>query len=248
MTRVPATAPPIANLHDFVDALPQAVREELDRASSTRRIRTGERLLRVGVQPQEIFQITEGRVKYSAWDHHGREIVLTYMTQGDWIGLSEVFTELPALWNVVAESPVQVRVVRRREFQKLVEAHSALAQQLLRVFALRFSLHRMFGLDHSSLTLKERVVKMLYFLSFGHDKASDATHPVVLKLTQEALGKVVGASRQKLNPVLKALEQEQLVEVRFGSLMLRSRAAIVERYGHLLIPGGVGGGGDLSPG
>ena len=229
--------PPIANLHDFVEALSPLVRADLDAVSTYRTVKSGERLLRAGVLPQELFQITQGRVKYSAWDHTGRETVLTYMTCGDWVGLSEVFTELPSLWNVVAESPVQVRAIRRREFHKLVETHPELAQRILRLFALRFSLHRLFGLDHSSLTLKERVVKMLYFLSFGHDKESDDSRPVELRLTQEALGKVVGASRQKLNPVLKALQGEQLVEVKFGSLTLRSRAAVVERYAHLLIPG-----------
>lgn len=233
----PKPTPPIANLHDFVDALSPAARADLDAIGVGRRVKEGARLLRVGVVPQEVFQITEGRVKYSAWDHTGRETVLTYMTRGDWVGLSEVFTELPALWNVVAESPVQVRVIRHEDFRKLVETHADIAQQILKLFALRFSLHRLFGLDHSSLTLKERVVKMLYFLSFGHDKHTDACRPVLLELTQEALGKVVGASRQKLNPVLKALQQEQLVEVRFGALVLRSRAAVLERYGHLLIPG-----------
>lgn len=74
MTRAPAT-PPIANLHDSVDALPAAVRADLDAAGTSRGIKAGERLLRVGVQPQEDFQIAEGRVKYSASDHHGRAMI-----------------------------------------------------------------------------------------------------------------------------------------------------------------------------
>ena len=156
------------------------------------------------------------------------------MTCGDWIGLSEVFTELPALWNVVAHSPVRVRVINRRDFGRLVDTHPVLARQLLRLFALRFSLHRLFGLDHSALSLKERLIKMLYFLSFGYEKRATDIEPVVMKLSQEELGRVVGASRQKLNPALKALEKEQLLEVQFGGVTLRSRACILERYGHLL--------------
>lgn len=173
-------------------------------------------------------------MRYSAWDARGRETVLTYMTRGDWAGLSEVFSGLPAQWNVVAQSPLVVRVIRRRDFDQLVDAHPPLAKQLLRLFALRFTLHRLFGFDHSALSLKERVVKMLWFLSFGHDKDADDDAPIVLRLSQEELGKVVGASRQKLNPALKALEREKLLTVQFGSVTLGSRAAVREHYGALL--------------
>lgn len=227
---------PIGKLHDFVEALPPALRAKLDAASTARTLKPGSRLLRLGVVPTDLFQIVDGRVKYSAWDHRGREVVLTYMTRGDWIGLSEVFTGLPALWNVVAETPLQVRVIRSTDFERLVDAHPALGKQLLRLFALRFSLYRLFGLDHSGLSLKERVIKMLYFLSFGHDKDAGEQQPVRIALSQQALAQVVGASRQKLNPVLKALRAEGLVDTAVGELTLASRAAVVARYGHLLIP------------
>jgi CRP-like cAMP-binding protein len=211
------------------------VRAQIDAVSSYRSLPADGRLLRAGLLHKEVYQIQEGQVKYSAWDHRGREIVLTYMTRGDWVGLSEVFTKLPAQWNVIAhQSPLRVRVIKRRDFDRLVDAHPEIARQLLRVFALRFSLHRMFGLDHSALTLKERLVKMLYFLSFGHDKDAGDSGPVVLRLSQEELGKAVGASRQKLNPALKSLEKEDLLSLQFGSVTLRSRACLLERYGHLL--------------
>lgn len=228
----------LSGLHDFVEALPADVRAALDAASSFRSIPAGGKLLRAGALPREVFQIVEGQVRYGAWDHRGRETVLTYMTRGDWVGLSEVFTRMPAQWNVVAQSALRVRAIRRRDFEQLVDAHPVLAKQLLRIFALRFSLHRLFGFDHSALTLKERVVKMLWFLSFGHDKEAADVSPIVLKISQEELGKAVGASRQKLNPALKALEREDLLTVQFGSVTLRSRASLRERYGLLFDFGG----------
>lgn len=228
---------PLSGLHDFVDGLPADVRSALDTVSTYRNIPVGGKLLRAGALPKEVYQILEGRVRYSAWDHRGCETVLTYMSRGDWAGLSEVFTGMSAQWNVVAQSAVRVRVIRRRDFEKLVDTHPALAKQLLRIFALRFSLYRLFGFDHSALTLKERVVKMLWFLSFGHDKQADDGAPITLKISQEELGKVVGASRQKLNPALKVLEKENLLTVKFGSVTLHSRASICEHYGHLLDTG-----------
>ena len=225
---------PIRNLHDFIDDLPPSVRADIDAVSRYRSVVAGARILRRGSLPRDVFQVQAGRVKYCSWDHEGREEVLTYMQQGDWIGLSELSTDLPASWDVVTLSPVTVRVVSRRQFHDLLDAHPALSKALLRVFALRFSLHRLFGLDHSALTLKQRLIKMLYFLSFSHEKAATDAQPIDLKLSQEELGKVVGASRQKLNPALKALQHEGLLTVRIGGVTLHSRARVVERYGHLL--------------
>ena len=193
--------------------------------SRYRSIAAGARTLRRGSLSRDVFQVQGGRMKFCSWNHEGREEVLTYMQRGDWIGLSELFTDLPASWDVVALSPVTVRVVSRRQFHDLLDAHPALSRALLRVFALRFSLHRLFGLDHSALTLKQRLIKMLYFLSFSHKKEANDTQPITLKLSQEELGKVVGASRQKLNPASKALQHEGLLEVRIGGLTLHSRRA-----------------------
>ena len=77
---------------------------------------------------------------------------------------------------------------------------------------------------------------MLYFLSFSYEKEADGENPVVMNLSQEELGKVVGASRQKLNPALKAIEREGLLDIHLGGVTLRSRALIVQRYGYLLYP------------
>ena len=224
----------IAGLHDFLDGLPAAVTAAINAASNTRQWQAEDRLQTAGKRTLEVHQLLDGQVKYSATDHRGREMVLTYMGPGDWVGLSEVFSDLPALWSVVATTAVHTRSIRCRDFEQLVDSHPILARHLLRTFALRFSLHRLFGLDHSALSLKERLVKMLYFLSYRHDRQGSDSEPVLMKLSQEELGKVVGASRQKLNPALKALEKEGLLDVHFGSLTLRSRAAIVARYGHLL--------------
>lgn len=109
---------------------------------------------------------------------------------------------------VEALSPVTARVISRGQFHGLLDRQPAQSRELLRVFAPRFSLHRLFGLDHCTRSLKERLIKMLYFLSCSHDKDASDTQPIFMKLSQEELGKVVGACRQKLNPALKAPEKE----------------------------------------
>ena len=223
----------LAGLHDFIDAVPGPVRQAIEAAGSERTIPAGRKLLRAGHLPHAVYQIRKGRVRYCAWDHQGREQVLTYMGDGDWVGLSEIFTRLPAQWDVVAETECHLRLIRQNDFENLVDTQPALAKQLLRTFATRFSLYRLFGLAGVS-SLEERVVKMLWFLSYGQDKSASDDVPIALELSQTRLARVVGASRQKLNPILKALERRSLLSLHVGVITLRSRDALRQQYPHWL--------------
>ncbi|MDH1440472.1 Crp/Fnr family transcriptional regulator [Pseudomonas sp. GD03721] len=225
---------PISRLHDFLDAIPDEAKAEIDAISTYRTVPPNAHLMRAGLRFGELFQIQSGCVKYCAVDHDGRETVLIHMTRGDWIGLSEVFSKLPAHWDVVAQTPVRVRVIRQRDFEAMVQKHASLAHELLKVFAHRASMHRLFGMEHRSFSLKERLVKTLYFLSLSYAKEAPDSAPIVMNLSQEELSKVVGSSRQKLNPALKELEREGLLTVRLGGVTLNSRTCLVQCYGSLL--------------
>lgn len=224
---------PIINFHDFLPAQTDEIKAEIDALCTYREVPLNTHLIRSGSHFSELYQIQNGYVKYSTLDHDGREIVLLYMAKGDWIGLSEVFSNLPAYWNVVTQTPVRLRVISQRDFESMVKQHPTLAFELLKLFSHRFSMHRLFGPGHSVLSLKERVIKVLYVLSLSYGKDSSHSEPVVMNLSQEEFSRVVGSSRQKLNPTLKELAREGLLEVKFGGITLESRASLVQRYGYL---------------
>lgn len=223
----------LRHMHNFFDALPPPVKAEFEAVSRYRDVVVGEIFRHVGTRPGEVFQIVAGRVRYFASDREGRESVLTFMGKGDWIGLSELFSGMAAAWNVAALSSVRLRVIARADFERILSRHPVIAIELLRIFSIRFSLFNVFGLDHSHLTLKERVVKMLYVTSFSLADGDAANEDIVLRLSQEELSRLVGSSRQKLNVALKLLEQDGLVKVGFGALTQCGRARVLDRYGYL---------------
>lgn len=142
------------------------------------------------------------------------------MKSGDWIGLSELFTALPAMSDVIALSPVRLRTIRQRDFEALMNRHPAIARQLLRLLSLRFSVMYYLDIDRNALTLKERLLKTLYVLSFSHGKRINDSQNIVIEMSQDDLNKVLVASRQNLNKVRKELEREGLLKVNYGSICL----------------------------
>jgi CRP-like cAMP-binding protein len=221
-------------MHNFSAELPTEVLQAIDKNSSYRRIGADENIFVAGKVYNELYQICSGEAKYCSVDIQGRETVAAFGKEGDWIGLSEIFTGLPALSDVVAISRVKLRVIRKPDFDLLIDQYPVIARELLRLMSLRFSAMYYLNVDRTSLTLKERTVKTLYSLSFSHGKQNSKEEDILIELSQEELGKVLAVSRQNLNKILKELEREGLLSLSYGAIRLKGLKGILSQYGQLI--------------
>jgi len=225
---------PISNMHNFFDALPSGVQAEIDAISTFRNVLTSSTILRAGHSCAEFYQICEGDVKVSSCNREGKEAVTSLIRAGDWIGVSEIFSGLPAMADVVALSPLRLRTINKREFEALMDRYPVIGRQLLRLLALRFSAIYYLDIDRSVLSLKERVLKTLYMLCFSHGKVVSNSSDILIEQSQEELSKLLVASRQNLNKVLKELEREGLLKISYGSVCLHGLEPIRQHYGYLV--------------
>lgn len=224
---------PVFNLHNFYDGLPAEVREEFDRVSRYRKLTAGIAVVRTGDRRDSLYQLVEGQVKYCSIDRAGRETVSATMKPGDWIGLSEVFAGIPALVDAVTITPARLRVIARQDFESLLDRHPIIARKLLRLFSLRFSIMYRTAQDRHQLTLTERLLKLLHLLSFEEDAARSAGGAVIIHASQEDLAKMLAASRQTLNRLLRQFEREGLVQLGYRSICLPRPDRLAHDYADL---------------
>ena len=59
------------------------------------------------------------------------------------------------------------------------------------------------------------------------DRAAIKVHDIGLHLAQEELAQLVGASRQRVNQELKAMEREEALRIEPGGLVIRDRQALL---------------------
>jgi CRP-like cAMP-binding protein len=104
-----------------------------------------------------------------------------------------------------------------------------LYEAMLRLQARR--IRQLYGLveDLNTLPLRARLAKQLLHLarSYGVPSLSDSDEiRIGLQLAQEELAQLLGASRQRVNQELKAMEREEVIRIEPG-LVVRDRDALL---------------------
>ena len=132
--------------------------------------------------------------------------------------------------DAYAHGDVTVLCVARADLMKILSQHVELYQAMLQLHARR--IRQLYGLveDLNTLPLRARLAKQLLHLvrSYGVSNLDNAQEMrISLHLAQEELAQLLGASRQRVNQELKAMEREQCIRIEPGGLIVRNGAALM---------------------
>ena len=132
--------------------------------------------------------------------------------------------------DAYAHGDSTILCVAKADFRKILANHVELYEAMLRLHARR--IRQLFGLveDLNTLPLRARLAKQLIHLvrSYGVPSLSDAREMrISLQLAQEELAQLLGASRQRVNQELKAMEREEAIRIEPGGLVVRNREALM---------------------
>lgn len=213
--------------------LSPALRQAILSRASVRRLGDGALLSSRGEPASEWIGVAKGAVRVSSVSLSGKQVTLTYVEPGVWFGDIALFDGLPRTHDAHAHGDTTLLVVRKPDFKELLSQHVELYDALLRLNCRRLRL--MFNIveDLNTLPLAARLAKQLLLLvrTYGVPQGEHEIR-IGLQLAQEDLAQLLGASRQRVNQELKALEREGAVRIEPTRLIVLSREklmAIAER-------------------
>ena len=171
-----------------------------------------------------------GAVRVSSTSISGKQITLTYVEPGIWFGDVAIFDGDRRTHDAYAHGETTLLCVARTDFQKILALHVELYEALVRLQSRR--IRQLYGLveDLNTLPLRARLAKQLLHLvrSYGVPSLSDGREVrISLQLAQEELAQLLGASRQRVNQELKAMERENAIRIEPGGLVVRDREALM---------------------
>jgi CRP-like cAMP-binding protein len=201
-------------------ALPSALQEEVVRRSVVRTYRRGQTVTRAGTRLDGLHGLLEGRLWVIRPVGQEAEDLIHVAEAGFWIGEYSLFTGDVAMVSTVAKTAARVLMLPRREFESMVDAEP----RWFRPFAMLALQRQGFLLrqlsDTRSLAPDDRLRTRLADLVELRLAERFKVGPVVLRLSQEELARIVGVSRQTVNVLLADLRERGVIEVGFRSLRI----------------------------
>ena len=214
----------------WFSSLSPSLRHDILRCSYVKRFKDGALLAARGDPPDEWVACARGAVRVSSTSISGKQITLTYVEPGIWFGDVAFFDGEQRTHDCYAHGDTTTLCLARADFKKILAQHTELYEALLRLHARR--IRQLFGLveDLNTLPLRSRLAKQLLHLarSYGVTSLSnDDEIRIGLQLAQEELAQLLGASRQRVNQELKAMEREGAIRVEPIGLVVCDRAALL---------------------
>ncbi|MET0449892.1 MAG: Crp/Fnr family transcriptional regulator [Aeromicrobium sp.] len=174
----------------------------LETSMSSSSLRRGEILFSEGDDGNQLYVVTEGKIKLGRTSPDGRENLLAILGPGQMFGELSFFDPGPRSATATAVTDVELKSLGHEALSPVLNAHPDVAHALLNQLAGRLRRTNEVVGDLVFSDVPGRVAKALLDLAsrFGR-RADDGIH-VNHDLTQEELAQLVGASRETVNKAL----------------------------------------------
>ncbi len=208
----------LPGLHSWIAGLPDAVRDAVLAAMTTRSLAAGDAVYTLGSTPDACYMIERGRVRIFNVSDAGREVTLGELRTGDCIGEVGMIDSLPRFNSAVAVDDTELLVLARPDFDRLYAAHPEIARQLNRLLAYRVRFFYMHAEESRALSLGQRLARLLARTAYGVGVAQDNGDILIESLSHEALANMLGGTRQAVSQEIKRLERAGLVRSSYGKV------------------------------
>ena len=190
------------------------------RSSHRRQYPAKTTIIHHGDVPETLYYIVDGSVSVVIEDDDGREIVLAYLSAGDFFGEMGLFDEESqrSAW-VVARVKCELAEMNYDQFRRLSADQPELLYALTTQMANRLQKTSIKVRDLAFLDVTGRVASTLLDLA----KMPEAiTHPdgMQIRITRQEIARIVGCSREMVGRVLKELEDRGLIHARGKTMVI----------------------------
>jgi len=182
-----------------------------------------------------LFAIMRGRLKVVACGPDGRDTMLGIMGEGEIFGEVALIDGGARSATCTAVEPCELLVIERAHFLKLLADSPAISIKLLYVLAQRLRRLSQRSEDAAFLDVPSRLARSLLDLAarFGErDRTPASTVRIGLKLSQQELGDLVGATRESVNKHLGDWARQGILKVESGWMVI-SDIDRVRRLAHM---------------
>ena len=180
-----------------------------------------------GQSPRGIFVLCKGRVRMSLCSADGKTLILQISEPGEVLGLSATMSGKPYELTAETMSPCQVNFVKREDFLSFLKQHSDACLRVAEQLSVKYNSAcreiRALGLSHSAM---QKLAKLLLEWTAKDGDTTKAGLLLKLAFTHEQIAQMINTSRETVSRLLADLKQQQILQARGSTLLIRDKAAL----------------------
>lgn len=193
------------------------------------RHRTGDIIFSKGSPGRSMMAVIEGTIRISSTASAGREVVLAILPAGQIFGEIALLDGGERTADATAMTDCEILIIDHRDFIPFLEKRGDLCVRLLRILC-----HRLRQTDEQVEAalferLEGRVAKALIRLAADEeDTTRKRNAPIRLRVSQQELAGMVGASRESVNKQLHVWQRGGFLELGKRQIVIRDPRMLEE--------------------
>ena len=185
----------------------------------TTKRRRREWIFMLGDPSHTIYFLQQGRMKISALSEDGQEVLLEIVGPGEIFGDVAAIQGTPRTVSAQALDDSLLCEIRLEDFESLLATDPDISLYLLKSLTSRLRRAEAQLLDLVCKDVSTRVREAL--IEFVNcESGTEPSLPIRIRITQQDLANLIGASRQKTWQALKELEDYGILRLSYGSIVV----------------------------
>ena len=177
-----------------------------------------------------MYIILRGAVKIFVPALDGREVVLAVHRAGDLFGEMALLDDEPRSASATTMEATEMATLNRADFLDVLESHPEAQRAIIDVLVERLRATNQSIQDAYLLDVPGRLARRLLLIAAEHGADTERGRDIGLRVSQQELASMIGASRVAVNKQLQAWRQRNIVEVTRQRVVILDPAALQREF------------------
>jgi CRP-like cAMP-binding protein len=217
----------VLTTHGWLAEQPPGLQQEILDRGHLRWFPSGTLLVRPGDPPSGLYAVIVGRIKLVHYLPDGREVLLWPAEPGFWFGIRNLFARETVRYAALAATDARLFYLPQSAFDDILARKPRYAVNFAHIMSHNFLLALRLIAEVLSQPTTTRVAHLLALLS--ETAGTDEQGRYEVRLSQQDLAGMVGLSRVTANKMLQTLQDEGLISLRYGRIVVPDRGKLA-RY------------------
>ncbi len=192
--------------HPFFKGLDEAIIDSLVPHAHSRKLKKGSVLFHKGDTGTKLYVVCTGAVRISCTSEEGDDAILNLIMPGDIFGEISVLDRGPRTADAIVIEDSEIMEIERHDFTELLRQYPEVAMRLIEIICSRLRRTSEQVEDIVFLSLPHRLAKALLHL---YQRSLSGETPNRLRITQQEISQMIGASRESTNKQLREWERHK---------------------------------------